>query len=87
MSFDFRRKDCDAVGKVAQLIASRQDWLQKNGHPKWKAVDLNYPLRGWEQYDCVRKVLGKPAAAAAPGTTPRGGQNPVFDAIKGVLDE
>ena len=88
VSFDFRRKDCDSVGKVAQLIATKQDWLQKNGHPKWKAVDLNYPLRGWEQYDCVRKVLGKPAAPAAAGTAPaRTGQNPVFDAIKGVLDE
>jgi TRAP transporter TAXI family solute receptor len=86
ISFDFRRKDCDSVGKVAQLIASRQEWLQKNGHPKWKAVDLNYPLRGWEQYDCVRKALGKPSASAG-GTTARTGQNPVFDAIKGVLDD
>jgi TRAP transporter TAXI family solute receptor len=86
VSFDFRRKDCDSVGKLAQLIASRQDWLQKNGHPKWKAVDLNYPLRGWEQYDCVRKYLGKPAATPA-GASVKSGHNPVFDAIKGVLDE
>jgi TRAP transporter TAXI family solute receptor len=88
VSFDFRRKDCDAVGKVAQLISTRQDWLQKNGHPKWKAVDLNYPLRGWEQYDCVRKYLGKGVAntGGTPATKPGGG-NPVFDAIKGVLDD
>jgi uncharacterized protein len=87
ISFDFRRKDCDLVGKMAQIIASRQDWLQKNGHAKWKAVDLNYPLRGWEQYDCVRKYLGKPTASAG-GTSPaKPGGNPVFDAIKGVLDE
>jgi uncharacterized protein len=88
VSFDFRRKDCDTVGKFAQLLASRHEWLQKNGHPKWKAVDLNYPLRGWEQYDCVRKYLGKPTAAATGGATAtRSGSNPVFDAIKGVLDE
>jgi len=87
VSFDFRRKDCDAVGKMAQLIASRQDWLQKNGHSKWKAVDLNYPLRGWEQYDCVRKYLGKPVAATGGSPTGKLGGNPVFDAIKGVLDE
>jgi len=88
VSFDFRRKDCDTVGKFAQLLASRHEWLQKNGHPKWKAVDLNYPLRGWEQYDCVRKYLGKPAAAATGGAAAaRSGSNPVFDAIKGVLDE
>jgi TRAP transporter TAXI family solute receptor len=86
ISFDFRRRDCDSVGKVAQLIASRHDWLQKNGHPKWKAVDLNYPLRGWEQYDCVQKALGKSSAAVA-GANPRTGLNPVFDAIKGVLGD
>lgn len=85
VSFDFRRRDCDNVGRVAQLVASRVEWLQKNGHPKWKAVDLNYPLRGWEQYDCVRKYLGKPAPPSA--TTARSGLNPVFDAIKGMLDE
>lgn len=84
VSFDFRRKDCDNVGRFAQLLSTRLDWLQKNGHPKWKAVDLNFPLRGWEQYDCVRKYLGK---AAAPSTPARQGQNPVFDAIKGVLDQ
>jgi TRAP transporter TAXI family solute receptor len=87
VSFDFRRKDCDSVGKLAQIVASRQDWLQKNGHPKWKAVDLNYPLRGWEQYDCVRKYLGKPVAATGGSPTSKSAGNPVFDAIKGVLDE
>ena len=86
VSFDFRRRDCDLVGKVALTISSRLEWLQKNGHPKWKAVDLNYPLGGWDQYDCVRKSLGKTASSSAP-TTPKPGANPVFDAIKGVLDE
>ena len=87
VSFDFRRRDCDSVGKVAQLIATRQEWLQKNGHPKWKAVDLNFPLRGWEQYDCVRKALGKSPASGPGTTTTRSGLNPVFEAIKGVLDD
>jgi TRAP transporter TAXI family solute receptor len=88
VSFDFRRRDCDIVGKVAQIISTRHDWLQKNGHPKWKAVDLNYPLRGWEQYDCVRKYLGKGGVASTGGTTTaKPGGNPVFDAIKGVLDD
>jgi len=85
VSFDFRRRDCDNVGRFAQLMSRGLDSLQKNGHAKWKAVDFNYPLRGWEQYDCVRKYLGKAAPATAP--TPRGGQNPVFDAIKGALDQ
>ena len=87
VSFDFRRKDCDTVGKFAQVMASRQDWLQKNGHPKWKAVDLNYPLRGWEQYDCVRKYLGRGEASTTGTSKAKPGGNPVFDAIKSVLDD
>ena len=87
VSFDFRRRDCDVVGRLAQQVSNRLDWLQKNGHPKWKAVDLNYPLRGWEQYDCVRKYVGKAPAAASASSSPRSGLNPVFEAIKGMLDE
>jgi len=84
VSFDFRRKDCDNVGRFGQILSTHLTGLQQAGHSKWKVVDLNYPLRGWEQYDCVRKHLGK---AAAPAAAPRSGQNPVFDAIKGVLDQ
>jgi len=48
VSFDFRRKDCDNVGRFAQTMSKQMSWLLQNGHPKWKAVDLNYPLKGWE---------------------------------------
>jgi uncharacterized protein len=86
ISFDFRRRDCETVGKLAKIVADNTNWLVKNGHPKWKTVDLNYPLKGWEQYDCVRKYLGKaaPATTAARGT---GGNNPVMDSIKQMLGE
>jgi len=85
ISFDFRQRDCDSVGKFAKTISDSMDWLMKNGHPKWKAVDLNFPLKGWEQYDCVRKHLGK---AGEPTTTPRSsGSNPVMDAIKQILGD
>jgi hypothetical protein len=67
VSFDFRRTNCDNVGKFAQILASHLNWLTANGHPKWKSVDLDYPLEGWDQYDCVRKYLGKPAHARRPG--------------------
>lgn len=84
VSFDYRRRDCDNVGRFAQVMATGMDWLLKNGHPKWKTVDLDYPLKGWEQYDCVAKYLGKPSRASA---TTRPGGNPVFDAIKQVLGD
>jgi TRAP transporter TAXI family solute receptor len=84
VSFDFRGPHCDLVGRFAQTIADNMEWLTKNGHPKWKSVDLEYPLKGWEQYDCVRKYLRKPIPAAA--SKPRSTEtNPVMDAIKDML--
>ena len=85
VSFDFRRKDCQTVGRFAQVIARQMPWLIENGHPKWKAVDLEYPLRGWEQYDCVRNALGKSPAPAAARSTTSGSANPVSDAINRAL--
>jgi TRAP transporter TAXI family solute receptor len=85
ISYDFRRYHCEMVGRVAQLIYENMAWLTSNGHPKWKSVDLNYPLKGWEQYDCVRKYLaGARQQSAAPQP---GGVNPVLDAIKEMLSE
>ncbi|HWC01212.1 MAG TPA: TAXI family TRAP transporter solute-binding subunit [Methylomirabilota bacterium] len=83
ISFDFRRRDCDSVGRFAKTITDNLDWLKKNGHPKWNAVDLNFPLKGWEQYDCVRKYLGKPGEASR--VTKSVDENPIMDAIKQIL--
>ena len=82
VSFDFRRLDCDNVGRFAQLLASNIGWLRDNGHAKWKSVQLDYPLKGWEQYDCVRKYIGRSGPAPA---TAKSSDNPVLDAIKGML--
>jgi uncharacterized protein len=85
VSFDFRGRDCETVGRFAQTVAENVGWLVKNGHPKWKSVDLEYPLKGWEQYDCVRKYLGKPVQSATRTRT--ADANPVMDAIKDMLSE
>ena len=86
ISFDFRRKDCDVIGQFAQAISTNLPWLVKNGHPKWKSVDLDAPLKGWEQYDCVAKYLRKPGGPPSTTLKPAGG-NPVMDAIKDLLNE
>jgi TRAP transporter TAXI family solute receptor len=86
ISFDFRKVDCDNIGKFAKTVADNMSWLLKNGHPKWKGVDLDYPLRGWEQYDCVRKYLGK-VGASAPKAASSPASNPVMDAVKTILGE
>lgn len=83
VSFDYRFRDCDNVGRFAQLMARRLDWLAQNGHPKWKSVDLSYQLKGWEQYACVKKYLGL-ATATAPIVPD---ENPVMRAIRGILEQ
>jgi TRAP transporter TAXI family solute receptor len=86
VSFDYRRGDCENVGRLAQVVSTNFEWLTKNGHPKWKTVNLEFPLKGWEQYDCVRKYLNKPTArAAAPQKSSE--INPVMDAIREMLRE
>ncbi len=85
VSFDYRFRDCDNVGRFAQLMARRVDWLVQNGHPKWKSVDLNYQLKGWEQYACVKKYLGLATATSTAPIVPD--ENPVMRAIRGILDQ
>lgn len=82
VSFDFRRNNCDYVGEFASLIYDNIDWLKENGHSKWKSVDLDYPLKGWEQYDCVKKYRKNafPGNSAEPME-----KNPLLDAIKEIL--
>jgi TRAP transporter TAXI family solute receptor len=86
VSFDFRKNDCDNVGKFAQIMASNTDWLIKNGHPKWKSVNLDAQLKGWEQYDCVQKYVQKPGSRPVPAKS-AGELNPVMDAIREMLRE
>ena len=84
ISYDFRNAKCESVGKFARILAENMEWLKANGHQKWKSVDLDYPLKGWEQYDCVRKSLQK-AVVAAPPPEPSE-PNPVLDAVKEMLN-
>jgi len=83
VSYDFRRLDCEYVGQFAQIVSTNLDWLKRNGHPKWQFVDFNYPLKGWEQYDCVRKYIGR----RAPAAKAKSSLIPVLEAIKEILGE
>ena len=81
VSFNFRRSNCEYVGDFANALYENMDWLIANGHSKWKSVDLEFPLKGWEQYDCVksrlqhRRVVNKSAAEL----------NPILKAVKDIL--
>lgn len=81
VSFDFRRGNCENVGEFSKAIYENMDWLIANGHSKWKSVDLDFPLKGWEQYDCVKsrlqhkRVVNKSTAEI----------NPILKAVKDIL--
>ena len=85
ISYDFRGGNCENVGKLSRTVYDNLEWLRENGHPKWKVVDLNATLKGWEQYDCVTKAL-QPAKrrTAADKSHP---SNPVLDAVKKMFSD
>jgi TRAP transporter TAXI family solute receptor len=84
ISYDFRGGNCENVGKFSRILYDNLAWLRDNGHPKWKAVDLNATLRGWEQYDCVVKAL-QPAKSRTPDKSRT--VNPVLDAVKKMFQD
>ncbi len=83
ISYDFKMGNCQNVGRFADILANNMDWLKENGHPKWKSVDLEYPLKGWEQYECVKNSRGKSTNPAKQNKSKE--LNPVLEAIKGIL--
>jgi TRAP transporter TAXI family solute receptor len=84
ISYDFRGGNCENVGKLSRIVYDNLDWLRENGHSKWKVVDLNATLKGWEQYDCVTKALQPTKRRPADKTRP---YNPVQDAIKKMFSD
>jgi TRAP transporter TAXI family solute receptor len=81
VSFDFRRSNCEYVGEFASTLYENMDWLIENGHAKWKSVDLEFPLKGWEQYDCVKSRLQHKRAVQRSMNE----LNPILKAVKDIL--
>jgi len=84
VAYDFRNHHCQTIGGVAGLIMENLDWLQFNGHPKWKTVDLNAGVKGWERYPCASKAGPAPVVAEEEEMGFRK-PNPVADAIEAVF--
>jgi TRAP transporter TAXI family solute receptor len=83
VSFNFRRANCEYVGEFSKIIYENLDWLIANGHSKWRSVDLDYPLKGWEQYDCVKNRLQKKRAIKKSSAE----INPILEAVKDILGQ
>ena len=84
VAYDFRNHHCRTIGSVAGLIKENMDWLRFNGHPKWKTVDLNAAVTGWERYPCVAKAGPAPVIVEDEQMRSRK-PNPVADAIEAVF--
>jgi TRAP transporter TAXI family solute receptor len=83
VSFNFRRVNCEFVGEFSKAIYENMDWLIQNGHSKWRSVDLDYPLKGWEQYDCVKNRLRKVQYIRKSSAE----INPILNAVKDILGQ
>lgn len=85
VAYDAQRRECESIGRLAQHVTVGIEWLSRHGHPLWRRVDLEQRIKGWEQYDCVRKYVGQPSDTGSPAAS-AGERNPIADAIKDALD-
>jgi hypothetical protein len=90
VSYDFKNIGCESVGRFSKILYENLDWLRENGHPKWKSVDPDFKLKGWEQYECARKYLVKKGVQSPPPVDPvaksSGEKNPIMNAVKEMLN-
>jgi len=57
ITYDYKWRHCDNVGRLANLMSDNFDWLKQHGHKKWNNVDFDFKLKKWEQYRCVKKEV------------------------------
>lgn len=82
VTYDYQRGMCDEVGRFAQALEQNLEWLKKNGHPKWKEVDVDGKVAGWERSSCVRKASS--LRAPIPDATTKE-VNPVVETLRQLL--
>lgn len=73
-TFAYKRKNCEMLADIGNIIESNHDWLLQHGHPKWKGVDFNAKLAEWSQYECLQ----------APEVATANGDTSLIDAISNV---
>lgn len=70
-----QKQRCDALGKLGKALRANLAFLQENGHPKWKEVDLDAPIGIWKRDTCswvqgAALVAPKPAVEKRPKPSP-----------------
>jgi TRAP transporter TAXI family solute receptor len=83
-----QQEACRLVGKVARIVADNLDRLRREGHPKWREVNLDAkppPGSDWPRSPCVAQALAAPEsyalaadgkASPAAGPAPQGRPGP-----------
>ena len=82
ITYDYRFGQCAEVGQFAKILYENIEWLRRHGHPKWKNVNLSEHIKGWEQYECVRRELSGVRRVELPKSKD---VNPVLEATKELL--
>ncbi|MGK0289876.1 MAG: TRAP transporter TAXI family solute receptor [bacterium] len=59
ITYNYRRANCQKIGRIAKILSQNINWLKKRGHSKWKQVNFNFKLKKWEQYGCVVRALNQ----------------------------
>jgi len=73
ITYDYKREHCRNVGRLAKIMYDNMPWLRRNGHEKWNDVDLDYRLKNWEQYRCVREALRGYSSSSRSPSQEQGG--------------
>jgi TRAP transporter TAXI family solute receptor len=60
ITFSYAGEQCQNVARVAKIIRENKEWLDANGHPKWREVNLDERLPKWPQYECVAAPREQP---------------------------
>jgi hypothetical protein len=77
----YHREACDAVGKVARIVADTLDRLRRpgGGHPKWQEVETDAKLVTWQPSTCAERGLkGPDSYVLAPGAADCGAEDNVI---------
>lgn len=63
----YHRLSCSAVSEISHLITTRFQDLRREGHPKWRDVDLSDIPPGWSIGACVNAGLDPGFVSSCPG--------------------
>lgn len=53
VTYDPDGRHCEMIGRFARHVVAGLSWLVKNGHPYWKRVDFDKPIKGWRPSECA----------------------------------